>query len=96
MALKMIQKPRALWISGRPSKFMPKKPVTRFNGRKIAVSTVRVRMISLVRWLCAEKCIWTAFSAIDSSRRTWVRTRSMCSSTSRERTRSSSRSRSVA
>ncbi len=54
-------------------------------------------MMSLVRWLCTEKCICTAVSVLCSSRRTWCTTRSMCSSTSRLRTlsRSSSRSRRV-
>ena len=87
------QTPVALWISGSASKFMPKKPVIRFSGRKIAVSTVSVRMMTLVRFDSAEKCICTAASADCSSRRTCVSTRSMCSSTSRERTRSSSCSR---
>ena len=72
---------------------MPKKPVTRLSGRKIAVSTVSARMMLLVRLLCSEKCICTAVSDEASSRRTCESTRSMCSSTSRERTRSCSRSR---
>ena len=44
-----IHTPVALWINGSASKFMPKMPVIRFSGRKIAVSTVRVRMMALVR-----------------------------------------------
>ena len=60
---------------------------------KMVVNTVSVRMMLFVRCPSAEKCICTADSADDSSRRTWVSTRSTCSSTSRERTRSSSRSR---
>ena len=51
---------------------MPKKPVTKLSGRKIAVSTVSARMMSLVRLLCSEKCICTAVSADASSRRTCV------------------------
>jgi len=39
----------AEWINGSESKFIPKKPVIRFSGRKIAVNTVSVRMMSLVR-----------------------------------------------
>ena len=49
-----IQKPRAEWISGSASKFMPKKPVMRFRGMKMAVSTVSVRMMLFVRCPSAE------------------------------------------
>ena len=51
----VIQKPRMLWINGRPSKFIPKKPVTRLSGMKTAVITVSVRMMLLARLLCMEK-----------------------------------------
>ena len=33
------------------SKFMPKKPVIKFSGKKMAVSAVSVRMMLLVRLL---------------------------------------------
>ena len=48
---------------GSESKFMPKKPVIRFSGRKMAVSTVSVRMMSLVRWPIPEESVCTATSA---------------------------------
>ncbi|MNQ32790.1 hypothetical protein D3C85_462050 [compost metagenome] len=88
-----IQKPSALCTSGMNSKFMPKMPAMRLSGRKMAVSTVSTRMMSLARWPWTLKCICTAVSAFCSSRCTWCTTRWMCSSTSRLRTMIRSRSR---
>src|SRR5664279_698083 len=73
MTKKTIQNPLALWISGRPSKFMPKKPVTRLSGRKIAVSTVSARMMSLVRLQLPGG----ASSSVNLSSKMW-KTRTAC------------------
>ena len=37
------------------SKFIPKMPVMSVSGMKMAVISVRSRMISVVRWLIAAK-----------------------------------------
>ena len=65
------QKALALCSQGMNSKFMPNTAAIRFSGKKIAVSAVKVRMMSLVRLPWALKCICTAVSVLCSKRRTW-------------------------
>ena len=62
MPISVSQKPSRCATSGMCSKFMPKMPVISVSGAKIAVMTVSVRTIWLVRCALAEKCSWTAVS----------------------------------